>query len=133
MHHLTRSILALATLSSLCGCVIYVDHDGDTYVRDYPERTRGAHLGVVLEDVSKPLAAQTGVDRPRATLISDVVADSPADRAGLRRFDIITAIDGKPDASPGVVRETIRARKPGESLSLHVLREGKPLDITVPL
>ena len=129
-----RSLAALTALSlvtSLAGCVIYVDHDGDTYVREYQEKPRGPHIGVVLEDVSQSLASQTNVDRGRSTLISEVVIDSPADRAGLKRFDIITAVDGKDNASPSAVRETIRNHKPGEPMSFRVIREGHPTDVTV--
>jgi S1-C subfamily serine protease len=61
-------------------------------------------------------AVKTGV------LVRTVTANSPADKAGLKARDLITAIDGVPVAIPRAIYETIANHKPGDSLTLTVYR-----------
>ena len=51
-------------------------------------------LGVVIQEVSRELAESFGLDRPHGALISEVLADSPAEQGGLRTGDIITEFNG---------------------------------------
>ncbi|TNY03552.1 S1C family serine protease, partial [Escherichia coli] len=55
-----------------------------------------ARLGVTLQDLSAPLAASFGLSSPNGALVSSVVPDSAAAKAGLKPGDVITAIDGEP-------------------------------------
>lgn len=65
--------------------------------------------------------------------ITGVVAEQPADRAGLRTGDVITHLDGVRMHSSDVLRSKISARKPGETVRLSVVREGATLEFRVPL
>lgn len=128
-----RPLAILACLFPLSGCLIVVDHgDHDSYVRDDDTYHRG-RIGVYLDSVEPSTASQVGVDRTRATLVTGVVGDSCAEKAGLKTYDVITGVDGSPDASPSRVRRAIREHKSGEEVSFAILREGKPLTITVPV
>ena len=66
-------------------------------------------------------------------LVADVVPDSPADKAGIKRGDVIIGYEGKPvkdmHALPRLVAET----KVGNEVSLEVVRDGKkrPLQVTI--
>ncbi len=63
--------------------------------------------------------------------VSGIVADSPADRAGLRRGDLLLSVDGR---SAGSVREVYREiwrKGPGETISLQVLRDSVILAVEI--
>ncbi|TCK73581.1 trypsin-like peptidase domain-containing protein [Acidipila rosea] len=64
-------------------------------------------------------------------LISSVTPGQPADKAGLKTGDIITAIDGKTIKDGDELVNNISARKPGTSVSIGYLRNGKPMTTTV--
>jgi len=63
--------------------------------------------------------------------ISDVVAGSPAEQAGLKVGDTITAVDGKKVANGDELVAEIAGRKPGSKTKLGFMRNGKPSDTTV--
>ncbi|MDQ7840447.1 MAG: trypsin-like peptidase domain-containing protein [bacterium] len=58
---------------------------------------------------------------------------SPADRAGMRPQDIIVAINGQKVSTIGDLRRELFRRKPGESVQVEVVRDGRRLTLTVPL
>jgi serine protease Do len=63
--------------------------------------------------------------------ISDVVAGSPAEQAGLKVGDTIIAVDGKKVANGDELVAEIAGRKPGSKTKLGYMRNGKPSDTTV--
>jgi predicted metalloprotease with PDZ domain len=63
-------------------------------------------------------------------VVTDVAAGSPAATAGLKAGDRIADVDGTA-ATAGVLNDAINAKKPGEKIKLHVLREGAQLDVEV--
>ena len=69
-------------------------------------------------------------DEQGAIRIENVVAGSPADKAGLHAGDILTRVNGHELSERGLVdlRETMR--RPGESFALDVLRDGKPVAVS---
>ncbi len=88
-------------------------------------RVRRGYLGVTTEAIDPDRAiASTGV------VVAAVVADSPADEAGLKLGDIIVKIGGRTSATPGTVRISVEFAPIGEPLAIAILREGKPLEIT---
>ena len=92
--------------------------------------TRG-HLGVTVQEVNKGLADSFGLGQPAGALVSSVVPDSPAAKAGLKPGDVIMRYNGKDLASstdlPGLVANTA----PGTLAKLDVLRGGKHTDVTI--
>ncbi len=113
----------------LGGCVIVVDHEDHWH--DADDRSESPFIGVHLAGVSEATASQAGVSAPRACLIAGITAGSPAERAGLQRFDVVTGIDGRDYASESALREAIRGRKAGEEIKLTVVRGGKVQEIAV--
>ncbi|HEU6445769.1 MAG TPA: trypsin-like peptidase domain-containing protein [Gaiellaceae bacterium] len=98
---------------------------GDTAKRVADEliadgKVEHAYLGVSLED-----------DGP-ARLVN-VVAGSPADRAGLQTGDVVIEVDGEAIETGDELREAIDAKKPGDELELRVRRGGNERDVTVEL
>lgn len=97
-----------------------------------PTRKR-TFLGVVMEEGDGALAKALGLDEEKIAVIDEVTEDSPAAAAGLEEDDIVTSVNGNADASPEAVREAIRAAKPGDTLTLGILRAGKPQTIAATL
>lgn len=124
-------LLAAAGLAwGLGGCVVVVKNEGQAEPAAWSAGGR-PRLGVTIEEVGPALAAQTGADPGRSTLVTEVVPGTPAARAGVQRYDIITAIDGVDRAAPFDVRSAAAHLKEGSTLTLRVLRAGEPLEIVV--
>ena len=70
---------------------------------------------------------------PRGSTGPAVIADSPADEAGLREGDIITAIDGERIDTAQGLDQSLTQYAPGDELSLDVLREGETLELEIEL
>src|SRR5439155_12176 len=64
-------------------------------------------------------------------LVSDVSADSPAGKAGLKAGDVIVQVNGHPVSRGQDLREQVANAEPGSQLTLGVQREGKPLEVKV--
>jgi Do/DeqQ family serine protease len=90
-------------------------------------------LGASLQDVTKEIADSIGLDRPIGALAADVEEGGPAAEAGLKRGDVITAIDGQPVDDSGGVGFRLGEQPLGGVASLSVLRGGKPIVLTLKL
>ncbi|MDP3421102.1 MAG: DegQ family serine endoprotease [Thiobacillus sp.] len=90
-------------------------------------------LGVVIQEVTADLAESFGLDRPRGALVSQVLADSPAARAGLQASDVILQFGGRPVENSGDLPRMVGVTKPGTKIPLQVWRKGKMQSVTVEL
>lgn len=91
-----------------------------------------AYLGVVLQPVDKDLAEALKLDK-EGILISEVMKDSPAAKAGLENGDIITQYNEKPVKNVTKFRNDIAMMHPGSEIKLRILRNNKPMTITAVL
>ncbi len=73
------------------------------------------------------------VQSPDGPTIAAVIADSPAEKAGLKRNDVIKSVDGNSVADPAAVRNTIENKKPGDTVTLSITRDGNAQDVTATL
>ncbi len=94
--------------------------------------TRG-FLGVSLQPVDKDLAAGFNLEKAEGALITDVVPNSPADKAGLKQGDIILEYNGKPIKSLQTFRNDVALMNPGATINLKVYRKGQYLNLPVTL
>lgn len=85
-------------------------------------------LGASLQSVSREIADSLGLDRPSGALVTEVTSDSPADKAGVKRGDLITAIDGQTVDDPESFGYRIATKPLGGTASLALVRDGKPLN-----
>ena len=88
-------------------------------------------LGIQGEDLDASTAQELGVDG--GARVRDVSRDSPADRAGIQKQDVITHIGEKPVTSMGAVVVALRTKKPGDRIQLQLRRDGKPVTVEVEL
>ena len=90
-------------------------------------------LGIHLTEVPAPLAAQLGLDAT-GIMIGNVVEDSPAEEAGLRRWDVMVALNGQSVSdNMGQLIERIRGFSEGTDIDLTLIRNGEELDVEVTL
>ena len=84
--------------------------------------TRG-WLGVSIQPLTPELAKSFGTKDTKGVLISDVIADSPAAKAGIQPGDILLEFDGKKMESPADLQRAVGFTSPGASAKMKVLRE----------
>jgi serine protease Do len=77
------------------------------------------------------LATQFGITDTKGVLVSDVMEDSPAKKAGFERADVITEYDGKPMDSPTHLRNAVAQTPIGKKVSVKLIRDKKPKTIEV--
>lgn len=92
--------------------------------------TRG-WIGVTIQELTPELAQQFGLKQSKGALVSDIVKDSPAARAGILRGDIITGFNGKEVKDVSSLRNLVSQSKAGSNITLKILRGGKDLTIQV--
>lgn len=90
-------------------------------------------LGVVIQDLTPTLARSFGLDRTRGggALISEVMAGSPADRAGLKPGDVIVEMNGRPVEKIGPFRNRVARLRPRTKARVVVLRNGRSRSLVV--
>ena len=94
--------------------------------------TRG-YLGIVPQDIDADLAKQFNLPDQNGALVSDVVADTPAAKAGIKSGDVITAINGKPVTDAHSLQLTVSQISPGTPVAVKVFRNGTSRNFTVAL
>jgi serine protease Do len=94
--------------------------------------TRG-YLGIVPQDITPAISKAFNDTNTSGALVGDVSANSPAQKGGLERGDIITAVNGKPVADSNDLRMQISTMAPGNDVNLKVLRNGAQREIAVKL
>ncbi len=94
--------------------------------------TRG-WLGVSLQPLTPELAVSFGVKDGKGALVTEVVPDSPADKAGLRSGDVIVELNGKKVENPGALARTVALVPPGRDARLTVWRDKQERSLTVML
>ncbi|TAJ55047.1 MAG: DegQ family serine endoprotease [Nevskiaceae bacterium] len=92
--------------------------------------TRG-RIGVQGQDLTPELAKSFGLSNARGVVVSRVVPDGPAARAGLKVEDIILKANGREITDFNQLRTVIGLLRVGEKVQLDILREGKPRTVTV--
>ena len=92
--------------------------------------TRG-RIGVQGQDIDAKLAKSFGLPTARGVIVSRVVPDGPAAKAGLKVEDIIVKANGREITDFPQLRTIIGLLRVGEKVQLEILREGKPRTITV--
>jgi serine protease Do len=91
------------------------------------------YLGADYVALTPALAAQNGISVPYGDYITGVVSGSPAAQAGLKTDDIITQVDGTAIKGDSDLALIIHSHKPGDTLTLTVLRGSQTMTVKVTL
>ena len=87
-------------------------------------------IGVRCFDLPDVVRAQLAIADDQGVLVDDVVPDSPAEKAGLRRFDVLLSIEGQTLETPRAVAEAV-ANSEGKEIAIEYLRGGKQHSLKV--
>ncbi len=88
-------------------------------------------LGVSIQMVSKELAESFGLDEPKGALVARVFDDSPAEKAGIQRGDIILAFNGQEIEDMSDLPRLVAATPVGEEANVTIFRDGKTRQVSV--
>ena len=101
-------------------------------LREHGRVSRG-YIGVTLKDVDPDLQQSLNLTARNGALVQDVSAGSPGARAGIRIYDVIVAVDGKPVSGNDELINLIAGRKPGTTATLQLVRDGRSMNVPVKL
>jgi Do/DeqQ family serine protease len=90
-------------------------------------------LGVTVQGMTNDLAAGLGLSKTEGALVSDVTAGGAAEKAGIKRGDVILSYQGRPVIDTNSLRNEIASTKPGSTVTLQVMRDGKTSDMKATL
>ena len=82
-------------------------------------------LGVKGNTVTGDIAGSLGLSRPQGIVVTDVYANGPAARAGVRQGDVITAVDGQEVNDQGGLNYRVGSRNPNDQVQVAILRDGR--------
>jgi len=86
---------------------------------------RDGWIGVYVQDLDEEMREYYDIKESRGVIISEVVRDSPAEKAGLQDEDVIIAFDGKRLRDTRDLVRAVRRTKPGEEVTLEIVRDNR--------
>lgn len=91
------------------------------------------YIGVTIQDVTPEMSKSLNLGNQDGVVVSDVEKDSPGEEAGLKSYDVIISINGKPVHNNSELRNEVASLKPGSQAELGIIRNGdqKSIDVTV--
>ena len=96
-------------------------------------RVSRGFIGVTLTDVTPGLQRALGLSVSHGAVVQDVTPRSPAERAGLKAYDVILEVEGQAVMTNQELIRDISGRKPGSIARLEVLREGRRQSLPIKL
>jgi Do/DeqQ family serine protease len=96
-------------------------------------RVRRGMLGVNIQNITSDTAKALELSEATGVLVSNVRQGSAADKAGVKRGDIITAINGEKIEDSNVLRNKVAGSRPGTTIKLTILRDGSQQELTATL
>lgn len=90
-------------------------------------------LGVGIQNLNPDLAKEFKLDLSEGALVSNVTAESPAEKAGIKQGDVITSVNGKKVSDAAHLRLLVTQLTPGTHADINVIRDGKEKTLEVKL
>jgi len=90
-------------------------------------------LGVLIQEVTPELAQSFNLDKPHGALVGQVMADSPAQTAGIKVGDIIVTFNGQPVQRSSELPLMVGRTRPGIDVPLVVIRDGQERSLSIRL
>jgi serine protease Do len=82
-------------------------------------------LGVMIQDITLDLARYFGLNATKGVLISDITKGSPAEKADLKRGDVISRINGKDAENAHMLFRFVASTAPNTKVKIDIIRDGK--------
>ena len=92
-----------------------------------------SYLGVHTSRLDKGVSYQLGLPKGAHLQVEQVASGSPAEQAGIQLYDVILRFDDQILINPDQLKTLLRMRNPGERISLSILRQSKPISLSVEL
>ena len=96
-------------------------------------KVRRGMLGVTIQSVDADLASSLNLPAARGAIVSSVTAGGPADRAGIKRGDVIVAVNNQPVADNNMLRNQVASLGPNSHATVTVVRNGREQNVQVTL
>jgi Do/DeqQ family serine protease len=96
-------------------------------------KVRRGMLGVTIQSVDSDLASSLNLPAARGAIVTSVQAGGPAERAGIKRGDVITAINKQPVIDNNSLRNAVASMAPGSTAEVTVMRNGREENFQVAL
>jgi Do/DeqQ family serine protease len=96
-------------------------------------KVRRGMLGIIIQNITSDTAKALDLKDLSGVLVSDVQKGSAAEKAGIKRGDIITAINGEKIEDSNVFRNKVAGSAPGTDITLSIVRDGQSQDVTAKL
>ena len=96
-------------------------------------RVERGYLGVTIRGMDPTLAESFGVEGSHGALVEGVVPESPAEKSGLKRGDVITSVDSRKVTNEGELRIYVSQKKPGTVIHVNFLRDGAAREVDITL
>jgi Do/DeqQ family serine protease len=96
-------------------------------------KVRRGMLGVTIQSVDSDMASSLNLPAARGAIVTSVSAGGPADKAGIKRGDVITAINKQPVVDNNGLRNLVAKMPPGSNVEVSALRNGRDQNFQVAL
>lgn len=103
-----------------------------TDIVKYGKVQRGM-LGINIQEVTQEIAKENDMEKIRGVYVADVLDESAAKEAGIKKGDIIIKINDKEVNSVPALQETVSMNRPGDKIKVTVIRKGKEMEFTATL
>ncbi len=94
-------------------------------------KVRKSWLGVYIQEVTPEIAEQFKLPKAKGVLVSQVIKDSPAEKVGIKRGDIIIEVDNQEVNSPDELQNKIRSIEIGKMANIKIIRNGEEISLMV--
>jgi serine protease Do len=88
------------------------------------------YLGLGIQSITPALAESFSLKDNKGALVAEVVNNGPADKAGIKEGDVVTAVNGQPVTDANNLTMAVSSIAPGTKVTLDILRDGKKQQLT---
>ena len=94
-------------------------------------KVRRSWIGVMIQDITPELKAKLNLGTEEGALVSDVVSGGPADKAGIKRGDVILRFDGKAIRSTQNLPFVVASTPIGKTVEMEIMRENQRMNLQI--
>jgi Do/DeqQ family serine protease len=96
-------------------------------------KVRRGQLGIVVQKVTTDIASQLGLEEAKGVVVAQVQPGSAAERAGIKKGDVITSLNGTEVNDPNTFRNEVAGAPPGTEVTLTIMRGGREQQVRATL